>query len=129
MTKTITVEVPLDPPSILLPNAKRNAHWARINQATQEYRECAKYAALNARPRRWEPLTGPVALHIHVGWGRRRRRIDLDAAGSGAKAALDGLVDAHILTDDDQVAVLHVTQEKTPTGDGFTRLTITEIRK
>ncbi|HVL23879.1 MAG TPA: RusA family crossover junction endodeoxyribonuclease [Thermomicrobiales bacterium] len=124
----LTIDVPMDPPAILLPNAKRNAHWARINQATQEYRECAKYAALNARPRRWQPFAGPVALHIHIGWGRRRRRIDLDAAGSGAKAALDGLVDAHILIDDRLVVDLRVTQEKAVDGNGFTRFVIQETQ-
>ena len=117
-------ESPRDPPVEVLPNAKRRLHWARINQATQEYRECAKYAAMNARPRRWQPLTGPVELHIHVGWGKRRRRIDLDGAAGGAKAAIDGLVDAYILADDDQITVLRVTQEKAHDGNGFTRFVI-----
>lgn len=42
----ITVRVPLDPPSVLLPNARRSAHWTRQHDATAMYRMASKLAML-----------------------------------------------------------------------------------
>ena len=58
----------------------------------------------------------------------KRRLPDLDASISGAKALLDGVVDAGILADDDQVARIIATHEKLPKHEPeYTRLTFTEL--
>src|SRR5690606_30094009 len=123
---SITVTVPCDPPSVLLPNRKRNLHWSTIAKATKELREIARYAAMDQMPNDWTPMTGPVVLSLTVGYGRRRRLPDLDGSASACKAALDGMTDAAIISDDRIIRRLEVEHTKAPTGEGYSSLTFQE---
>ena len=128
----ITVTIPADPPSKLFPNqASKQGSWHVRARVRKESREIAAYAAMNARTATC-PIAGPVAVEIHAAYGHRRRLPDIDATSSAAKAFLDGVVDAGILYDDDQVVRWTVTHEKLPSrpkapAQGFTTITITEI--
>lgn len=123
---SITVTVPCDPPSVLLPNQRRKHHWGTISKATKELREIARYAALSQMPNDWSPMTGPVVLSLRVGYGRRRRLPDLDGSASACKAALDGMTDAAIISDDRIIRRLEVEHEKDSTGEGYISLTFRE---
>jgi len=126
--RAITVTVPCDPPSALLPNRKRNLHWSAIAKATRELREIATYAARDQMPNDWTPFVEPVVLTLTVGYGRRRRVPDLDGSASACKAALDGMTDAAIITDDRIIKRLVVEHEKDATGAGYIRLTFSPYR-
>ena len=128
---SITITVPMDPPSALLPNKRhrRGGLYPGI-EAAQESRLAAKYAAMNAC--NGTPLTGPVHLIIHAAYGHRRVTPDLDGTISAVKPMIDGLADAGVLEDDDQVQMITATHEKLrgrrnekPTG--YTVLTITPL--
>lgn len=116
---SITITVPCDPPSVLLPNQRRKHHWGTISKATRELREIAYYAALDQRPNDWTPFAEPVVLSLRVGYGRRRRIPDLDASASACKAALDGMTDARVIDDDRIIKRLVVEHEKDGTGQGY----------
>jgi len=128
-TRTLTVTVPMAPPSKLFPNqASKQGHWSTRSRLRAECREVAYFAARSSVPLDTAPITGPVELTLHIGYPSKRRLPDLDASISGAKALLDGVVDAGILADDDQVARIIATHEKLPKGEAeFTRLTFTEL--
>jgi Holliday junction resolvase RusA-like endonuclease len=124
----ITVTVPMDPPSALLPNKRhrRGGLYPGI-AAAQEYRAVAKYAAMPHV--NGTPIAGPVHLTIHAAYGYKRVTPDLDGTISAAKAAIDGLADAGLIYDDDQVAKITATHEKLPARKrecvaGFTVLTV-----
>ena len=71
------------------------------------------------------PFTSPVSIHIH---SSRKRLTDADSVS--AKAAIDGLVHAGLLSDDSPAYVAEVSysQEKTKSGEEEeTILTIKEI--
>jgi len=123
--RDITITVPCDPPSALLPNRKRSLHWSTIAKATKELRSIAKYAACDQRPNDWIPFAGPVVLTLTVGYGRRRRVPDLDASASACKAALDGMTDAAIIADDRIIKRLVVEHGKDATGKGYIAMTFT----
>lgn len=124
--RSVTITVPMCPPSILLPNRKRNTHWGAISKATYELRQVAKLAALGDRPHHWKPITGPCILSLHVAYARRRRIPDLDGSAAAAKAVIDGMADAGIIQDDRQFVELRVTHSKDPTGAGYVELHIEE---
>src|SRR5690606_25755197 len=62
----VTVTVPMDPPSALLPNKRhrRGGLYPGISAAT-ESREVAKYAAMNDRGQQ-PTISGPVELEVHA---------------------------------------------------------------
>ena len=128
----LTIDVPMDPPASLMPNRQQGRmHWTKRAAQTREYREIAKYAAMEAAQRSG-PIRGPVAVTIHAAYGYRRQTPDLDATISASKAYLDGIVDAGVLVDDDQVQRITATHEKLRATRkerplGFTRFVITEI--
>lgn len=119
MPDTITIVVPCDPPSVLLPNQRRKHHWGTISKATRELREIAYYAALDQRPNDWTPFAEPVVLSLRVGYGRRRRIPDLDASASACKAIIDSMIDAGIISDDRIITKLVVRHGKDPKGEGY----------
>jgi Holliday junction resolvase RusA-like endonuclease len=125
----IMINVPMAPPSKLFPNqASKQAHWAIRSRLRAECREVAYFAARAAVPLDYDPITVPVELELHIGYPSKRRLPDLDASISGAKALLDGVVDAGVLADDNLVTRIVATHEKLPKGEAeFTRLTFTEL--
>lgn len=133
----LTITVPIAPPNALLPNKRhrRGGLYPGIAAAT-ECRETAKYAAMEHVA--GAPIAGPVHLELHVAYGvdpatgRARSLPDLDGTISACKGLIDGLVDAGVLYDDDQIQRitasherLGVTRKERPTG--YTIFTITEI--
>ncbi len=127
----LSIRIPLDPPSVLLPNARRSAHWTRQHEATAMYRMASKLAMMDYAPD--TPITGRVSLGIHVAWGHGRRTPDLDAIPTATKGACDALADAGIIQDDRQITSITVGHEKLrPTKDdpkpqGWTELRIVEM--
>lgn len=125
----ITVTIPMEPNSNLFPNAiRRSSHWRSEQQARKECRQTARYAAM-ASGMHTEPFNGPVSITIHAAYGHKRVTPDLDATISACKPFIDGLVDAGILVDDDQVKKYVATHEKLKgkrgeKPQGFTRIQI-----
>ncbi|GAA2019245.1 hypothetical protein GCM10009839_14580 [Catenulispora yoronensis] len=102
-----TVELPA---GLVLLNANERPHWTRQRAITGAIRVAA--AAL-ARAGKVPPLYQAwitVVLYPH-----NRRRLDPHNWGPSAKAAIDGLVDAHVLPDDDHRHLLAVTFMLGPT--------------
>lgn len=120
----ITITIPAAPPSKLFPNqASKQAHWSTRARLRKEYREIAFYAARGAAQ-----ITGPVSLDLHVGYPSRRRLPDLDATISGCKSLMDGIVDAGVLEDDDQIVRITATHERVAKGQPeYTRMTFREV--
>ena len=109
---TVKITIPMEPVSALMPNQlEKNNHWRKRADARRECRQMARYAAM-ASGMYLEPFTGPVALTIHAAYGHDHRTPDLDATVAATKPFLDGLVDAGLLVDDDQVRRLTATHEK-----------------
>lgn len=131
MKNTITVTVPQPPPSKLMPNqASKQGSWHVRARERKACREVAYYAALPARPT--SPIAGPVVMTLHVAYPSRRANLpDLEATIAGNKAHVDGVVDAGILYDDDQVRMIVATHEKLAKGegDGYTRMTFTPMEE
>lgn len=92
------------PVALVLLTANERPHWSRRAAITGAIRAAA--AAL-ARTGKIPPLTQAwitVVLHPH-----NRRRLDPHNWGPSAKAAIDGLVDADVLPDDDSQHLIAVT--------------------
>lgn len=136
-TRTLTITVPMAPPRALLPNnrLRRGGLYPGIDAAA-ETREVAKYAAMEHV--NGKPIIGPVHLTIHAAYGvdpasgRARNLPDLDGTISSAKNMIDGLVEAGLIYDDDQVKLLTASHERLPITrkhrpTGYTVFTITEL--
>jgi len=97
---TLTLTLPL-PPRELHPNAR--VHWAVKARATKQYRKTAYCYALVAQGmarREW------TTAELHMTWHMPdKRRRDPDGLVASMKAAIDGLVDAGILADDDRLVI------------------------
>ena len=125
----IEVVIPMAPESAMMPNQlSKNAHWGKRAKVRKECREIARYAAM-ASGLHMEPYSGPVAITIHAAYGYKRVTPDLDATISACKPFIDGLVDAGILVDDNQVTRYVATHEKLrgkrgEKPQGFTRIQI-----
>lgn len=128
---TIIVTVPIAPPSDLLPNKRhRRGGLYKGIAAAQDSRAAAKYAAMNVA--NGSTISGPVHLTIHVAFGYKRVTPDLDGTISAVKPMIDGLADAGLIRDDDQIVKITATQEKLRStrrerATGYTRLTIEEL--
>ena len=125
----IEVVIPIEPNNHLFPNSRsrRGGFYKGIN-ASQECRATARYAAM-ASGVHVEPYSGPVALTLFAAYGYKRKLPDLDATISACKPVNDGLVDAGILADDDQVQKITATHAKLKgkrgeKPQGFTRIQI-----
>lgn len=95
MGDAVTITLPL-PSSALHAHAKGG--WRSKTKPTRDYRNLAGYLALEAsrgRRPRWES----AVLSLRFWWPDNRRRDELNAA-HGCKPAIDGFVDAGIITDD-----------------------------
>ena len=99
--KDLRVTVPF-PPKDLNPNVQRRQHWAQRAKVARDYRYQVKVDTKNAmnRLRLRGPLPTPVRLSVLFLCKDRRKR-DYDNLLAMLKPALDGLVDAGLLEDDD----------------------------
>lgn len=131
MPESLTVVVPIAPPSELLPNAARRTDYRRKASLSRPLRDLAKWAAIEAalpiRSINGGPIfLGPVRMRVTVFWGKGRQRPDVSGLGHAVKAMEDGLTDALIWTDDRQVVEACYRQSRDGTGQGFTRFEIEE---
>ena len=128
----IEVTIPLAPDNTLFHNSRsRRGGFYKGVHASQECRATARYAAM-ASGMHIEPFAGPVAVTIHAAYGYKRVTPDLDATISACKPYLDGIVDAGILVDDDQIQKITATHTKIQgkhgeKPQGYTRIQIEEI--
>lgn len=112
----MTAEFRLTMPTPALHNSNHRTHWAVKAGKARAMREAARAACADL-----EPITGPVALTVTFGFPDRRPR-DLD--NYSIKAAIDGAVDAGILTDDRSTVLRSVTRQVGPRSPkGYTILT------
>lgn len=119
-TTAVTVTIPTAPPSKLFPNQQtKQGSWHLRSRLRKEYREIAYYAA-----RGMVSIAGPVEMRLHVAYVAPRRLPDLEATIYGCKALTDGVVDAGVLEDDDQIRCIIATHERLPKGETeYTRMT------
>ncbi|MEV0357138.1 hypothetical protein AB0H71_13855 [Nocardia sp. NPDC050697] len=88
-------------------NDQRRAHWTRVREAKAEVGESVAWHAVAAKLPRF-----PFPVRVTVTWwAKDLRRRDPDAIAPFTKAALDGLVAAGVLADDDAAHVVSVSQE------------------
>ena len=104
MTETITLTIDTTRPR-MTSNDQRRAHWAKVRN---EKAAMETEVWLAARRARLTPITTPVRVKIvwHPPNGIHR---DSDSLGPFLKAALDSLVKAGILPDDNSRHVLSTT--------------------
>lgn len=76
--------------------------WRDVSAWTRLWRRNAYYAALNLSRRR---VTPPVEIEITPLHANARSPQDTGACHPAAKAVIDGLVDAHVIPDDDPTHV------------------------
>lgn len=130
--RVITVTIPLDPPSELLPNNRRRGTqsvWTE-REVTAQARQAARQAALSVAPP--QPIAGPIHLAIHAAYGHGRRLPDLSATHGACKAFEDGLIDAGVMVDDRQVEIIVITHEKirgkrNERPQGYTTIHVAEL--
>lgn len=96
-------------------------HWQVRRRRTEAVRTRARLAA------RTLPPMGRIALDVAVSTPTARRFDPHNIAGTVLKAAIDGLVDAGVIPDDDAAHLTAVTIRRgTPTGErGTYQLTLT----
>lgn len=92
------------PSGLVLITANERLHWTRQRAVTGAIRVAAATLARAAHIPPAEQAWITVVLHPH-----NRRRLDPHNWGPSAKAAIDGLVDARILPDDDYKHLLAVS--------------------
>jgi len=93
----VTVELPL-PPTACHSNSR--VHWTERATANSVMRQwaCYRARAITDREPRWRTATITVQAHYDD-----RRRRDNDGLLASLKSAIDGIVDAGILHDDDAI--------------------------
>lgn len=108
---TLTIVLPL-PPAELSPNGR--PHWRAKAAKTATYRQCAKEAAMIAayensevsQTMPWRSATTQATFYH-----KDSRRRDRDNLLASIKAGFDGLRDAGLLIDDDELTHLPVVRE------------------
>lgn len=98
---TVTVSVPSN---VLSPNGR--GVWQQRARAAKHAREEAYYAALAVLGSNWQPWAGRVSLLIR--WCAKGRIPDLDNAAARLKHAIDGIVAAGLMRDDDQITGIRI---------------------
>lgn len=89
------------PPRVLSPNAR--VHWAKRAQFAKEFRQLAHWKT-HALILRAGPKLKAARVEYVFHFQNRRRR-DVDNFSAMMKPALDGIVDAGLLADDDCVTL------------------------
>jgi len=130
--RVLTCRIPATPHKLLNPNTSRisQAERAKLDwplpmktsnvikfALRRELREATMLAAMNDRPAK--PMAGPVVLRFVIAYERGRKVLDFDNAIATLKGAIDGLVDAGYMRDDDQVTGIYLEQIKDPAGQGY----------
>lgn len=103
-----TVRLWLPPGRELTANGRY--HWAERARRSRRIRWSA---GLEARLAGLRPVPGPVAVTVTVTYPRRGRR-DPENYAPSWKPAIDGLVDAGVLPDDDSTHVVQVACRADP---------------
>lgn len=120
---TITFEVP----RAWWWSSNTRLHWAQRAQRTRWVRQMAAHAA------RTTPTYQRAHLHAYVAYPRANRADPSNIVGTVLKAAIDGIVDAGVLPDDDSAHLPSVTIERDPptgrTGVYRLRLVLTRPGK
>lgn len=89
-------------PAICALNANGREHYQTKRRRVERIRAAFKNASTEL-----DPLTSPVVVEMRMTFPRRDRRRDSPNWVPTAKAALDGIVDAHVIEDDSDA---HVTR-------------------
>lgn len=74
-------------------------------------------------------IKGPVVLEVLIAYGKGRQIPDFDNAISMLKGAIDGVVKAGFMYDDDQVIGIYLDQIKDPDKLGYTVITVREAKR
>lgn len=98
--ETRSVSVVLDAKRTL--NANGREHYQTRRRTIEHIRAAFRHAATDLAP-----LASPVVVEMRLTFPRRDRRRDSPNWIPTAKAALDGIVDAHVIADDSDA---HVTR-------------------
>lgn len=93
------IDLPFDAPPLRSNDRK---HWSRRARDVKQIRAAAFYAARG--------ITGPIPAVVTIVWTvTDRRRRDAGASSPTLKAAIDGMVDAHVWPDD---SLAYVAEER-----------------
>lgn len=117
--RIVTIDIPAPCDWI---NSNMRIHRMAQAKLTKTWRAAAANAAANVAP-----LTPPVRIIAHI-WKPRGGRYDPGNLYPTAKAAVDGLVDAGILTDDDHTRVIGPDLRHGGKGEARIIIEITESR-
>lgn len=109
---TMTIELPL-PPKAVHPNAR--SHWAAKARAKKQQRSDATTAALAALNGARRPRWGQAEVHATF---YLARKTDPDNLIAWMKASLDGLQDAGIIANDNDLMHLSPAQVLDPKRSG-----------
>lgn len=97
MTYRATLKLPYDRPPI---SQNSRMHWAPANKIKQEIKRSSAWLA------RSEKMPHLERIRVTIEWiVNDRRRRDVDNMAPTLKAAIDGLVQAGVITDDDYTRV------------------------
>jgi Holliday junction resolvase RusA-like endonuclease len=103
-------QVVLDCLAADLVSANQRIHWTRRSRVQREWRQAAEFAA-SPVPYAFD---SPVAITATIRYPDRRRRDVSNLYPYVVKPAIDGLVDAGWLEDDDDAHVAAVTIRRDP---------------
>lgn len=104
-------------PVTALLNANQRPHWTARHRITKEIREAA---AWTARAARVPPLT-KAHIICEIRFANAIRRDVANWSSPSAKAAIDGLVDAGVLPDDDALHLIGPDMRLGPVEPGIPR--------
>lgn len=140
MCASLTVRVPATPHKLLNPNTVRvtekqrsELDWPLPKKSVhiikyalrQQLKDAVAWSCIEQRPKR--PLTGPVMVHVVIGWEKGRMVMDFDNAIASCKGALDGLILGGWIVDDMQVQGMTLQQTKDPEKVGYMVLTVEPV--
>lgn len=104
-------------------NSNQRLHRMQVAKLTAAWREAAR---VKVESLGWEPFTGRVHIFAHV-WKPRGGRYDPNNLWPTVKAAVDGLVEAGFLVDDDHAHVEGPDMRHGGKGPAALVLTVTEL--
>jgi hypothetical protein len=129
--RSVTITIPMAPPAALAPNRRGSEHWRYRQQAALELRTAAYVSVVHDFQGLPETIASVVTVHEHIVWPKGRRLVDPDSITGYCKAALDGIVDAGIISGDGPQhikAPVLGTQEKGDDAQGSIVITIKEVQ-
>lgn len=105
-------------PLTALHNSNHRVHWAVKARKEREMRQLAKAACMRLPA----VFFGPVDLDVTFAFPDNRRR---DVDNLSLKGAIDGIVDARVLDDDDTSCLASVRRSSSPTKAPKGHVTLT----